>query len=100
MLDIVVWRNPDLSMAVPVRPDGWITFPLADDVKAAGLTPGALQDEIARLLDPHVASPLVTVVVTTVGSFKVSVLGRVRAAGRFDLSGPASVLDGLALAGG
>jgi polysaccharide export outer membrane protein len=100
VLDIIVWRNKELSMTVTVRPDGWISLPLLGDVRAAGVTPGALQKTLEQSFSKVVSSPMVTVVVSKVGSFKVSILGKVRQPGRYDLEGPVTVLDVLALAGG
>jgi polysaccharide export outer membrane protein len=60
-LSIFVWRNPELSMDVPVRPDGRISIPLVEDVVAIGKTPAQLAQEIAEKLSRYVTSPLVTV---------------------------------------
>jgi len=99
-LNIVVWRNEELTMNVPVRPDGWISLPLVDDVKVSGLTPMQVRDELVARFEEYITAPLVSVIVTRVGSFKVSILGNVRTPGRFDLEGRSTVLDVLALAGG
>jgi polysaccharide biosynthesis/export protein len=64
-VNIIVWRNPELSMTVPVRPDGKITTPLVDDVSALGKTPTALAREIERALAKYIRDPVVTVIVTT-----------------------------------
>jgi polysaccharide export outer membrane protein len=61
---IIVWRNPDLSMVVPVRPDGKVTAPLIDDLQAQGKTPRALAQDIEKALAKYVREPVVTVVVT------------------------------------
>lgn len=63
-LNIVVWRNTDLSGAVTVRPDGRVSTPLAHDLMAAGKTPGQLAKEIERQLAQLVREPVVTVIVT------------------------------------
>lgn len=63
-LQIFVWQNADLSVAVPVRPDGRISVPLLEDVMAAGKTPTDLSREIEELLSKYVQDPLVTVIVT------------------------------------
>ncbi len=63
-LSIFVWRNPDLSMSVPVRPDGRITMPLVEDLQASGKTPSQLARDIERVLAKYVKDPLVTVIVT------------------------------------
>jgi polysaccharide export outer membrane protein len=63
-LNILVWRNPELSMVIPVRPDGKITTPLVEDLQASGKTPTALAREIEGRIAKFIQSPVVTVVVT------------------------------------
>lgn len=63
-LNIQVWRNPELSMVVPVRPDGKITTPLVEDLPASGKTPTDLAREIEKVLEKFIQSPVVTVIVT------------------------------------
>src|SRR4051812_48321173 len=62
--NIIVWRNPELSMIVPVRPDGKITAPLVEDLPVSGKTPTAVAREIEKYLEKYIQSPVVTVVVT------------------------------------
>lgn len=100
VLDIVVWRNRDLTLTVTVRPDGWISYPIAGEVLAVGLTPAMLQRRIEEALATVVQAPAVTVLVTRIAGFKVSILGRVRQPGRFDVLPSTTVLDVLAMAGG
>jgi polysaccharide biosynthesis/export protein len=64
-INIIVWRNPELSMTVPVRPDGKVTTPLVEDVVAVGKTPAALSRDIEKSLAKYIRDPVVTVVVTT-----------------------------------
>ncbi len=64
-LNIVVWRNPELSLVVPVRPDGKISTPLVEDLQAVGRNPSALARELEKVLAKTVRDPVVTVVVTT-----------------------------------
>jgi polysaccharide biosynthesis/export protein len=64
-LSIFVWRNPELSQAVPVRPDGRISIPLVQDLQAAGKTPTQLASDIEGQLKKYVQDPIVTVIVTT-----------------------------------
>jgi polysaccharide export outer membrane protein len=61
---IIVWRNQELSMDVPVRPDGKVTAPLVDDMPALGKTPTALGKDIEKALTRYIRDPVVTVVVT------------------------------------
>jgi len=100
VLQISVWKNEALTQEVPVRPDGMISFPLVNEVRAAGLTPQQLRDALAKKLAPFVSSPVVSVVVLEIHSFAVSVLGEVKTPGRYELKNEATVLDVLALAGG
>jgi polysaccharide export outer membrane protein len=64
MVDIIVWRNPEVSMAVPVRPDGKITTPLVEDLPASGKTSTQLARDIEQALSKYIQEPVVTVVVT------------------------------------
>src|SRR5919197_967058 len=100
VLDISVWKNTDISRTVPVRPDGKISLPLLNDVQAAGLTALELRKDLAQKLAEYVPSPEVSVIVSDVRSFKVSVIGEVVRPGRFELKSWTTVLDALALAGG
>jgi polysaccharide export outer membrane protein len=100
VLAVSVWKNEPMSRTVPVRPDGMISLPLLDDVRAAGLTPMQLRDLLAQKLAEYVPSPSVSVIVNEVRSFKVSVLGEVQRPARYELKSRTTVLDVLALAGG
>ncbi len=64
-VNIIVWRNPELSMTVPVRPDGKVTTPLVDDLPALGKSPTALSRDIEKALGKYIRDPVVTVVVTS-----------------------------------
>jgi polysaccharide biosynthesis/export protein len=100
VLDISVWKNPELSRTVPVRPDGKVSLPLVNDIQAAGLTPSRLRQELTRRLAEFVPSPEVAVIVREVHSGKVSVIGSVRNPGRYEMRSPATVLELIALAQG
>ncbi|WP_090630364.1 XrtA/PEP-CTERM system exopolysaccharide export protein [Nitrosomonas marina] len=63
-VDIIVWRNPEISMSVPVRPDGKITTPLVEDLPASGKTSTQLARDIEETLSKYIQEPVVTVVVT------------------------------------
>jgi polysaccharide export outer membrane protein len=65
VVNIIVWRNPELSMSVPVRPDGRITMPLVDDLPALGKTPTELERDMEKALGKYIRDPVVTVVVTS-----------------------------------
>jgi polysaccharide export outer membrane protein len=75
MLQISVWGNADLSVHVPVRPDGMISMPLVGDVKAAGLTPQELKKVLEKDLSRFIKAPVVSVIVTAVNSVKVYIIG-------------------------
>jgi len=75
VLDISVWGNPELKIQVPVRPDGMISFPLVGDVKATGVSPQELKTILERDLSKYVKDPTVSVIVTSINSFKVYVIG-------------------------
>jgi len=63
-VNIIVWRNPELSMSVPVRPDGRITTPLVEDLEALGKDPSTLARDIEKALAKYIRDPVVTVIVT------------------------------------
>lgn len=100
LLDVQVWRNPELSRVVPVRPDGMISLPLVNDIRAAGLTAPELREQITQRLSEFVPAPEVSVIVREVHSVRVSVLGAVRMPGNYEVNSPATVLDLLARAQG
>lgn len=100
VLQISVWKNESLSRTVPVRPDGMISLPLVNEIRAAGLTPLQLRDVLRKKLAEYLPNPEVSVIVMEMHSFVVSVLGEVKKAGRYQFAGPATVLDALAQAGG
>lgn len=63
-VNVIVWRNPDLSYAAPVRPDGKISFPLVEDLPAIGKNPTTLARDVEKALSKYIRDPVVTVVVT------------------------------------
>jgi len=100
VLEVVVWREPDLSRVVPVRPDGRISLPLAGEVEAAGRTPAELQASLAKTYAGWIQDATVAVVVREVNGPRVYVLGEVARPGGFPLRGPLTVVQAIALAGG
>jgi polysaccharide export outer membrane protein len=64
VVNVIVWRNPELSMSMPVRPDGKISTPLVDDLPALGKTPTELQRDMEKALAKYIRDPVVTIVVT------------------------------------
>jgi polysaccharide biosynthesis/export protein len=99
-LQISVWREPELSTAVVVRPDGMITLPLVNDLKAAGLKTEELQNILMEKLKGYVNEPQVTVIVRAIHSRKVSLVGQANHQGSFPLNGDMTALELLAVAGG
>jgi polysaccharide export outer membrane protein len=64
-VNIIVWRNPELSTSVPVRPDGKITFPLVEDLPALGKDPTSLARDVEKALAKYIRDPIVTIIVTS-----------------------------------
>ena len=100
ILRVSVWRNPELSVDVPVRPDGNISVPLLDDIRAEGLTPQELKDVLTRELAEYITAPDVTVMVVQMNSRFVSVLGGVPNETRVPLTRDLRVLEAIASVGG
>lgn len=100
ILDITVWRNQELSKEVQVRPDGRISLPLIGDVTAVGKTPTQLTDEITAKLKTYVQNPAVAIMVKSVNSYSVFVLGEVRNPGKYPLKSKTTLLQGITIAGG
>jgi polysaccharide biosynthesis/export protein len=100
VLGVNVWKEGELSKNVQVRPDGMITLPLIGEIKAVGLTPVQLKDEITTDLDKVMSDPQVVVIVDAVNSLSFNIMGQVYKPGYFPLIKPLTVLDALALSGG
>lgn len=100
VLDVNVWKEPEMTRVVPVRPDGKITLPLINDVQAAGSTPQQLASVVTDKLRKFITEPQVTVIVTQINSQRVFVIGEVLRAGAFPLVPGTTVLQALANAGG
>lgn len=100
VLDINVWKEPDLSRAVPVRPDGKISMPLLNDVQAAGLTPSQLAAQITTSLNRYLTNPQVTIIISQINSQRIYILGEVGRAGAYTLLPGMTVLQALSNAGG
>jgi polysaccharide export outer membrane protein len=98
-LHITVWKEPDMSATLPVRPDGKISLPLLDDVQAAGLTPLQLKESVTEKLKKYIADPRVTVVVTAMNSQRIYVLGEVTHTGAMPLLPNMTMLQAISSAG-
>ena len=100
-VQVSVWKNPELSVTVPVRSDGKISIPLLDDVQAEGLTPQELKEVVSQELSDYVSSPDVTVIVTETNSRMASIMGDGLArSGMVPLSRETRVLDAISMMGG
>ena len=100
VLSIVFWRDKEMSSEVVVRPDGKITLPLLNEVRAAGLTPAQLKDLLVEESKKYVEDPNVTVVVKQINSRKVFITGEVGKPGPYALMAPMTIMQSLVVAGG
>jgi polysaccharide biosynthesis/export protein len=100
VIEVSVWKEPDLSRTLPVRPDGKMTLPLIGDVEAAGKTPAELETDVQKKLTPLIRDPRVTVLVHDINGSRVYVTGMVVHPGAFPLRSSMDVLQALAMAGG
>jgi polysaccharide export outer membrane protein len=99
-LRIEVYKDPQLSQSLQVRPDGKVTLPLVGDVAAAGKTPGQLRESLTTSLKEYVTNPVVTVIVVEALAAQVYVIGEVTSPGTLVMQGPMTVLQALAQTGG
>lgn len=103
-LQVSVWRNPELSVIVPVRPDGMISVPLIGDVQAGGMTPMQVADKIRQKLSVYIRDPSVAVILTELRSHeflsRVRVTGAVRTPRSMPFRQGMTVLDAVLEAGG
>ncbi|HEY3303653.1 MAG TPA: polysaccharide biosynthesis/export family protein [Candidatus Binatia bacterium] len=99
-LDIVVWKEPVLSGPVKVRPDGFITLPLVNEVQAAGMTTGQLRKVLEDKYRQFVTSPFVSIRVGNISSSEIFLIGEVTKPGAYPATGNDTVLQMLTRAGG
>ena len=100
VLEIVFWRDKELTAIVTVRPDGRISLPLLNDVEAAGLTPLQLRDRLLEEARRYIEDPSIAVVVKEIKSRRVFITGNVEKPGTYPLTSPTTVLQLIAAAGG
>jgi polysaccharide export outer membrane protein len=98
--DIVYWQDKDMSATVVVRPDGYISLPLLNDIKAAGLTPEELRVAVTAAATKFVEGPTVSVVTKAINSRKVFITGQVAKPGPYPLMDSTTVLQLISTAGG
>jgi polysaccharide biosynthesis/export protein len=99
-IKIIVWKEPNFSDSMAVRPDGMITLPLVGDVPAAGRTPAQLGDDLTGLLKKYVNEPTVTVSVLAVNSKHIYLVGEVGHIGPLAMTPGMNILQAIASAGG
>ncbi len=99
-LEVLVWKEPELSKELLVAPDGYVSFPLIGQVSAKGASVAEFQAELTKRLSDYIPEPSVTVVLMGVLGNKFYVLGKVNRPGEFAMSYPISVLQALSMAGG
>ncbi len=99
-LSISVWKEPDLTRSVFIRPDGKITCALVGDIQAAGRTARQLTADLAIALSRYIKEPVVTVIVEEINNFRIYVLGEVARQGALVLHRRTRFLEAIALAGG
>ena len=100
IIEVLVWKEADLSKTVIIRPDGNISLPLIGDIRAAGLKTEDLKENIAKKLKEFVDNPTVSVIVTEINSMRIFIQGEVAAPGVYQLRNYTTVLQAISLAGG
>ena len=100
LITIYVWKEPELTQTLAVRPDGKITLPLLNDLNASGSTTLELKEKISNGLKQYISEPNVTVIVQSARSQKASIMGEVARPGTYFINGPTNILQLISLAGG
>jgi polysaccharide export outer membrane protein len=100
VLEVSVWKDPDLTKQVIVQPDGYLSFPLIGQVPAGGRTLADVESEIREKLGEFISSPTVTLLPLRIESYKVYVIGKVNNPGVFTIPQAVNVMQALSMAGG
>jgi len=101
VIEVMVWKNADLSRVVNVRPDGKISLPLIGDIQAAGYTALQLKDRVTEQLNAYYKEPpQVSVIVQQINSYAIYILGEVRSPGKYIVKTGTTFLQAISLAGG
>lgn len=100
LLEISIWKEPDMRREMLVLPDGTISYPLAGHVQVVGMTPKEIEDVLARRLSGYFKNPFLNVIVKQATGNQIFVLGEVRNPGAFTITQPIDVMQALSLAGG
>ncbi len=100
VLDIAVWKNPDLTKQLVVLPDGTIHFPLIKELKVGGVTVNELESMLVSSLKKYVPEPDLSISIVQVNSMMIYVIGKVNHPGRFSINTNIDVMQALSVAGG
>ncbi len=100
VIEVAVWKEPDLTKQLVVRPDGKISYPLIGDIPAAGKTVKELQEDISKRLEKFVTDASVSVILLKAQHYKIYVTGKVNRPGEFLVGRPTTVMQAIAMAGG
>ncbi len=100
IVEVSVWKDPELTKQVIVQPDGFISFPLIGQIEAGGRTIADVQKEISKKLADYISSPTVTVLPVRIESYKIYVIGKVNKPGAFTVLPTVNVMQALSMAGG
>lgn len=100
VLEIMVWKNADLSRSVTVRPDGKVSLPLIGDVQASGLTTEELKKDVTQRMKEFLTTPEVSILVSNINSYFYYILGEVAKPGKYPLKERITVLQAISMAGG
>ncbi len=100
VLEVSVWKDPELTKEVTIQPDGYFSYPLLGQILAKGRTVVQVQAELSEKLGAFVSEPVVTVLLKKVLSYKIFVIGKVTRPGPFSLGEKVNVMQALTVAGG
>ena len=100
VIEVLVWKENDLSKTVTIRPDGKVSLPLIGDIQAAGLTTENLKEKIKKRLKEFIDNPTVSVIVTQINSMRIFIQGEVTTPGVYQLRNYTTFLQAISLAGG
>jgi len=100
VLEIMVWKNAELTRTVTVRPDGKVSLPLIGDVQASGLTTAELKNVVTRRMKEYISTPEVSILVSNINSYFYYILGEVAKPGKYPLKERTTILQAISMAGG
>ena len=100
IIRVDVWKEPELSLSVPVRTDGKISLPLIHDIHVVGLTPLELKNDITKKLSKYIENPTVSVIIEEIKSLKIFIVGNVNQPGVYDVKREVNILQAISMAGG